>query len=295
MRVLLLFKGLVADTHAALHIAVMYFILVTSAAAGSDDDLVKAVVNNDLAKVQSAIAAGANPNVTIDTAKMPLMIQACLGNDLSIIQILLAAGADPNCRSSIGVTPLHACAYNGNSKALLLLLEKGAQVDAQQEQGATALMCAAQGGHFDAVATLLAAGANLEIKSKFGGTALTLAPDTGKIVRLLIDKSLDKVSGTPHSLSHAQRTQLYPPALTRTLEDLVRREPDLWLEGVFLARLLSVTWADSCSNCVRVDAQIWFSFENAKFRLGQVDYFLFHPQGTKSWRPEIIRKTRQGD
>ena len=90
-----------------------------------------------------------------------------------------------------GATPLHFAASQGNTDAILALLDKGAAVDVKDSAFAqTPLMWAAETGSLYMVQDLLNHGAAVNLKDDDGDTALTLAQKRGftKIVQLLISR-----------------------------------------------------------------------------------------------------------
>lgn len=64
-------------------------------------------------------------------------------------------GVDVNRKDSVGGTPLHYAAFDGNETTVRLLLQRGAKTSAKDNRGETALQYAALGGHYDKMAKLL--------------------------------------------------------------------------------------------------------------------------------------------
>ena len=86
--------------------------------------------------------------------------------------------------------PLIHAAADGDTKAVLALLEKGADANALFPiVGTRALMVAAASGHKDTVQALLDAGADVNVKDYTGWTALHAAAYKGdsEIVQLLLE------------------------------------------------------------------------------------------------------------
>jgi ankyrin repeat protein len=114
---------------------------------------------------------------------------AIRNNDLARLESLIAGGADVNTRDRHQETPLMYAAYVGSLDAMKVLLQKGASVDAQSQSGATALIWAATG--LAKVRLLIDHGANVNLATKRGRTALLVAAmsdPSADIVKLLIEK-----------------------------------------------------------------------------------------------------------
>jgi ankyrin repeat protein len=98
------------------------------------------------ARVEAAIAKGANPNST-DADGRPCLTLAVRNNDVGVMEVLLAHGADANARDrAMQWTPLMHAAFMAArdasaEKAIGLLLAKGADPNADKD-GTTALQIA---------------------------------------------------------------------------------------------------------------------------------------------------------
>jgi ankyrin repeat protein len=97
----------------------------------------------------------------------------------------------------LGVTPLHAAAWEGREDMVQLLLKKGVDANIPGDDGSTPLYCAAIQGHLGVARILLANGADPTIKAKGGLNALDLARRHGhaELAELLsqaVDKSQPK-------------------------------------------------------------------------------------------------------
>lgn len=81
--------------------------------------------------------------------------------DPAVLALLIDAGADPvRATPRYGLTPLHAAAQRGLTKAVSFLLQGGAPVDVLDKGSSTALHYAAERDAVEVVRVLLAAGAN---------------------------------------------------------------------------------------------------------------------------------------
>ena len=174
------------------------------ARAQTVDDLLRATSNNDIARVQRLINAGMDPNTSdqhgntlliiagaegyFDLAKLLLterarvrarnavgdsaLMLAALRGHLEMVRLLAAYGGE---LSPSGWTPLHYCAWEGQTDVCRLLIELGANVNARSENGTTPLMMAAQQGKTDVVRLLLQSKADTTARNEHEATALAWA------------------------------------------------------------------------------------------------------------------------
>ena len=127
-----------------------------------EDALVQAVCQQDLAAVQSLLAAGANPNRRGGAWSSAI---ACAGeNDETgeIIRTLVAAGADLHLPDEQGQTPLHW--------AVDVAIDGAAQAHLSEIR-------------WDVVGVLLDLGASLERRDRSGRTVLDLITNAGDFAR----------------------------------------------------------------------------------------------------------------
>ncbi|MDP2640134.1 MAG: ankyrin repeat domain-containing protein [Betaproteobacteria bacterium] len=186
----------------------MLFMPLSSAVAGSYDELLTAVKLNDLPVADALFARGMDVN-TSDTsgntllmiavrenhahmARRLLQLQAKVGarnqygesalmlaaanGELELVKLFVAHDAEVN---MAGWNPLIYAAWRGRTEVVKYLLEKGADIDAVSPNGVSALMMAARDGHFDTVRLLLWEVADPNIKSESGATALGWARKAG--------------------------------------------------------------------------------------------------------------------
>lgn len=191
--------------------------LLFAQATSEQNALVRAVINNDLSKVEELIAAGvdintpdrhgwtplivaarngkneiairlissgANVNACTTEGITPLEIASMFGS-LEMVQVLIAGGAKVNVRRDNGFTPLITAAASGNMAIAELLLKHGADVNARDNLGATALMLAYdKPGHSETVDVLLNAGAEVNARDNEGWTALIYAANAGQVAKV---------------------------------------------------------------------------------------------------------------
>jgi ankyrin repeat protein len=101
----------------------------------------------------------------------PLMLAALKGYQ-ELVEQLIKRGADVN---KTGWTPLHYAASSGQLPVISLLIEHSAYIDAESPNGTTPLMMAAMYGSPAAVKLLLQQGADAQLKNQQGLSALQFA------------------------------------------------------------------------------------------------------------------------
>jgi thioredoxin-related protein len=128
--------------------------LETALAAGADPEqrgaegetpLMLAVQGRHTNAVNALLAAGADPDNTNRLGESSQHLAAAA--DAGILETLLAAGANPNARDAGGVTPLMLSAARGRSDTIELLRGAGARLDMKDYQGASVADWALRGGH----------------------------------------------------------------------------------------------------------------------------------------------------
>ena len=97
-----------------------------------------AAANDNLAAIESLIAAGAEVNARDEGGLTPLHRAAWPNDNPAIIGALVAAGAEVNARGGDGLTPLHVAATATASPAIIeALLDAGADATARDAEGKT--------------------------------------------------------------------------------------------------------------------------------------------------------------
>ena len=163
-----------------------------------DKRLLAATTAGNNRRVQSLLAAGANPNAKDSTTKgggdTPLLLAASKGH-LECVRALLKAKADPNLGSSSGLTALMFAAGGGHSEIVHALLEAKANPNAAADDGITALVFAGPSKNPELLRMLLKAGADPNARSKRLGGATVLIPSAGngelEMVRILLAAGAD--------------------------------------------------------------------------------------------------------
>ena len=171
--------------------------------------LIAALSDGSAEIVRLLLAKGANAKA-MDAFKTTTLRGAAVGNDAETMRLLIEAGVDVNSADFPGLTPLAmAAGWNGNLRAVELLLAHGAKVNAvsapvmglpskngPSEFGKlTALLMAAPFGPPELIARLIEAGADVNAKDVRGMTPLMLAVATDHqdkaVIRLLLEHGAD--------------------------------------------------------------------------------------------------------
>ena len=163
--------------------------------AGSGADLLAACASEDVPKVQSLLAAGANVNATASKGMTCLMVAAFKGND-NLARALLAAGADRDLKFD-GKTTAAEIADSKSNSATANLIRSGGRAPATAETGAggtadTDFLNAVAEQDVEKVKALLHRGANPNAQSS-GKSALLMAAlvDNAPLVQALINGGAD--------------------------------------------------------------------------------------------------------
>ena len=138
-------------------------------------DIVKAVLDEDIANLRFYVADGVDPDMRDETG-MPLLHRAASAGRLGAAQFLLEAGASPDLKGGPSAnTALHFAAYRNDGAMAELLLRHGAALHETNGGGETPLHMAAHMGAADAVILLVKAGARLDLKNHGGQTPREVA------------------------------------------------------------------------------------------------------------------------
>jgi ankyrin repeat protein len=148
-----------------LFIGLLAVAFAATAHAGPTEDLYAGCMQCDLAKVEAAVAGGADVNalhpsgqntlalaffcpdvtkyliekgVSPNAGNYPALVSAANNYSVEVVEQLLKAGADPNKGSATGVYPLHVAVQQTNCvPCLKALLDAGADAKLKNAQGAT--------------------------------------------------------------------------------------------------------------------------------------------------------------
>ena len=171
--------------------------------------LIAALSDGSAEIVRLLLEKGANAKA-LDAFKTTTLRGAAVGNDTETMRLLIEAGVDVNAADFPGLTPLAmAAGWNGNLRAVELLLAHGAKVNAvsapvmglpskngPSEFGKlTALLMAAPFGPPELIGKLIDAGADVNAKDVRGMTPLMLAVATDRqdkaVIRMLLEHGAD--------------------------------------------------------------------------------------------------------
>jgi len=153
-----------------------------------DKDFIRACSKNELDKVKSLLAAGANVDAATERSEITALMYASSMGYTEIIKTLIAAHAQLDKRNKHGHTALMYASTSGRVDALKELIKAGANVNAADNPGRMALKFATEKGLVEVVKVLLEAGADVRGVSKnYAVTALQTAKRNGntEIIELL--------------------------------------------------------------------------------------------------------------
>ncbi len=154
-----------------------------------------------------------------------IAFQAARESDLETLDAFFAAGRPVNEPNARGDTLLIVAAYNGQEKAVeLILAQPKVEVDARNKMGLTALAAAAFKGHVGIAKKLITAKADVNAANGNGQTALMFAALTGKVevVKYLLTsgadpRATDKNGNTPLGLARGQGAEEVVKQLERAI------------------------------------------------------------------------------
>lgn len=181
-------------------------LVIGTASARVDGDLLQAADAGTVAAVRAALAAGADVEARDAIGATPLLVAAAANPDTAVLAALLDAGADVTAVDMNGWTALHRAALlQDDPRRLALLLAAGAPADAIDTTGRTPLMLAAERGREPLLLdALLDGGAEPWHRDAEGRRALDLAWDNAAL------------AGTPSFDRLERATAAAPPAASAT-------------------------------------------------------------------------------
>ena len=153
--------------------------------------LMDAATVGELTAVKTALADGANINVTIGRGNYDgcsALMMALMRKRFDVADFLIDHGADVNHKRPAqhtsdrtrGQTPLWWAANHGHMALAKKLIDKGADVNTPDHHGGTPLTTSASSGHLDMVKFLVAEGANVHAQIYDGRKAFNLAVTNGR-------------------------------------------------------------------------------------------------------------------
>ena len=129
----------------------------SSQAQSQSKELYTAIMKNNAAATEKLLAAGANPNATIEIVPgfpTTYLIAAAGNGNLDVVKALLKHKAQINQPDAFKATALMTAAGKGNKAIVEFLLANGADAKAKDDDGKDALSLAKEAGSKE-VATLL--------------------------------------------------------------------------------------------------------------------------------------------
>jgi ankyrin repeat protein len=159
-----------------------------------DEDLLKALANDDVDELASLLEAGADPNAQSSPGR-PALYLATLHGNAEVVRLLIDHGADVQAETVDGAILVKAT-VEGHREIVEMLLDGGADVNATGRDWTpedTALLAAANHGHLGIAELLIERGADVNYLDSHGGTALMTAAGRGRpeIVTLLLENGAD--------------------------------------------------------------------------------------------------------
>lgn len=151
--------------------AVLAICLFVVGVMAKDNQLLEAVRDGQLPKVQALLRQGVDVNVRGLDGSSPLLL-ATAANQVEIARALIEAGADVNQKNLIHDSPYLLAGASGRNAILQLTLAHGADLKSTNRYGGTALIPACERGHVDTVRLLIEAGVDLDHVNRLGWTCL---------------------------------------------------------------------------------------------------------------------------
>ncbi|XP_029398442.1 ankyrin repeat domain-containing protein 24 isoform X2 [Mus pahari] len=141
----------------------------------SDQRLLQAVENNDVARVASLIAHKGLVPTKLDPEGKSAFHLAAMRGAAGCLEVMLAQGADVMSTDGAGYNALHLAAKYGHPECLKQLLEASCVVDIEDSSGWTALHHAAAGGCLSCSKLLCSFKAHMNPRDRSGATPLIIA------------------------------------------------------------------------------------------------------------------------
>ncbi|XP_052602977.1 LOW QUALITY PROTEIN: ankyrin repeat domain-containing protein 24 [Peromyscus californicus insignis] len=141
----------------------------------SDQRLLQAVENNDVARVASLIAHKGLLPTKLDPEGKSAFHLAAMRGAAGCLEVMLGQGSDVMSTDGAGYNALHLAAKYGHPECLKQLLEASCVVDIEDSSGWTALHHAAAGGCLSCSKLLCSFKAHLNPRDRSGATPLMIA------------------------------------------------------------------------------------------------------------------------
>ena len=160
--------------------------------SGKISVLTGAIINNDAAAAEKALAGIKNVNIKDLNGDYPLGIAAMYGN-MKILKALVSKGAKIDNPSSNGNTALHLAVSAGMFDAAAYLVEKGADVNARNDEGMSPLYINSSQGETRITQMLLKRGAQVNAVAGDGYAPIHRAAESGnlEVIKVLVQYKAD--------------------------------------------------------------------------------------------------------
>ncbi len=153
-------------------LSITFFFFFTHVFAGATEDMWDAFKTHDVAKLKSAIAAGANVNA-FDKNGAPALNSAVIWADMT--QLLIDAKANVNEAGKVDMTPLMTAAMMSIPESMKILLAAGADPKFKMKNGMSILHYATwRSNCAECVQLLVDNGADVNLKDNNGETPITI-------------------------------------------------------------------------------------------------------------------------
>lgn len=225
--------------------------------------LQRAVVNNDLAKIEILLKAGANVNLGSSFASPPLHLGIMYNHQMAVLT-LLKAGADVNRRDKRGYTPLHYAVEHGQESFVIALLKSGADPNIVDNAGKSPLHLVPRSAP-QLIDILAKYKADVGLPDAAGDTPLHLFLDEDEMAQKLLTYGADpnarnRENVSPYTmmladyrlLRHQSTLQMMfalkadVDAVNHLGETILHLSARLEMENVFFAKM-------TCANLLAVD------------------------------------------
>ena len=182
---------LISKCTAFLIISLLGFAPLSALAKPTGSELYEAALFQDLPKVQSLLAAGADAN-HLERGR-PVLGWAAQSGNVEVVEALIKGGANPNIADEgIGHTPLMRAIDTQFIEIVRALLKAKADPNAVNSQGESCLIMAVKSRKPEIVQALIDGGANVNFVTKDGDSPALAAAQDGMPESLEIIKLLGK-------------------------------------------------------------------------------------------------------
>jgi serine/threonine-protein phosphatase 6 regulatory ankyrin repeat subunit A/serine/threonine-protein phosphatase 6 regulatory ankyrin repeat subunit B len=173
---------------------VSLLMLLLNGGCDGNTQLVKAIRDRDITKVERLLKSGIDVNSRVDSEGRTAIMLAALEGISELTQLLIDHGADTRMSDKHGRTALHFGARVGDCLTISVLVSHGAVINPQNDRQYTALMEAANSGKAEAVVCLVNLGAEIDRQDGGDFTALMHAVWSHdlKTVEALLDAGADQ-------------------------------------------------------------------------------------------------------